>query len=753
MSIWYRDFNSCRLVRKNCETSVGNLIETPIMEEIERVPNENENRQVRTMRDYLQPPRNSTPSCFILPLNANNFQLKPGMITLLPNFHGLESESPYLHLKDFDEVCATFNDRPCPNEIDKLKLFPFSLKDKAKIWFNNLRPRSIGTWQEMQAEFLKKFFPTQKTSAFKRQIQNFSQNSNEPFFQCWERFKDLLSSCPHHGFENWRTLCFFYEGLTPETKQFVETMCNGEFLDKEPEEAFDYLDHLAENSQSWHIVNPSEGSIRSNLANNKGKYHLSQEDDLSARMASLTRKVEAMELRKVQEVKPVKTEEICNICEILGHSTVECPNISLFKEMLHDQANAVETFKKPFHSPYSNTYNPQWRNHPNFSWQDNNRAPFSQPLKSPNTLTHPLPHVKSLEETLQEFMQSQTNFNNQTAQDINEIKSTISMLTTSLRIQEKGKFPAQPQPNPSTQCNVSCPKEIQKEDVNSITTLRSGKAIDKSIPFKDQEPSLNLQSNGEVDGKPKSSDNLDKEKGESSAPFPQRLQPIRNSNQNAEILDIFKQVKINIPLLDAIKKIPSYAKFLKDMCTVKRRHNVQKKAFLTEHVSSIIQHITPPKYKDPGCPTISCIIGNTKIERALLDLGASVNLLPFSVYQQLGLGELKPTSVTLQLADRSVKVPRGVVEDVLVQIDKFYFPVDFIVLDTHPISNSTVQIPVILGRPFLATSNALINCRNGVLNLSFGNMTLELNVFNVCKQPAEDSDVHEVDFIRQLGHE
>ena len=194
-------------------------------------------------------------------------------------------------------------------------------------------------------------------------------------------------------------------------------------------------------------------------------------------------------------------------------------------------------------------------------------------------------------------------------------------------------------------------------------------------------------------------------------------------------------------------------KFLKDMCTVKRRHNVQKKAFLTESVSSIIQHLTPPKFKDPGCPTISCKIGNTRINRALLDLGASVNLLPFSVYQLLGLGELKKTSVTLQLADRSIKIPRGIVEDVLVQIDKFYFPVDFIVLDTHPVSDPDVQIPVILGRPFLATSNALINCRNGVLNISFGNMTLELNVFNVCKQPGEDTDVHEVDVIEELVHE
>jgi len=103
--------------------------------------------------------------------------------------------------------------------------------------------------------------------------------------------------------------------------------------------------------------------------------------------------------------------------------------------------------------------------------------------------------------------------------------------------------------------------------------------------------------------------------------------------------------------------------------------------------------------------------------------------------------------VTLQLADRSIKISRGVVEDVLVQVDKFCFPVDFIVLDTHPVTSPETQIPVILGRPFLATSNALINCRNGVLKLSFGNMTLELNIFNVCKQPGEEEEIEEVNLI------
>ena len=123
------------------------------------------------------------------------------------------------------------------------------------------------------------------------------------------------------------------------------------------------------------------------------------------------------------------------------------------------------------------------------------------------------------------------------------------------------------------------------------------------------------------------------------------------------------------------------------------------------------------------------MIGETCVEKALLNLSAGVNLLSYSIYQQLGLGDLKPTSITLSLADRSVKIPRGMIEDVLVQVDKFYYPVDFVVLDTDLVAKGTNYIPIILGRPFLATSNAIINCRNRVMQLTFGNMMLELNIF------------------------
>jgi hypothetical protein len=228
------------------------------------------------------------------------------------------------------------------------------------------------------------------------------------------------------------------------------------------------------------------------------------------------------------------------------------------------------------------------------------------------------------------------------------------------------------------------------------------------------------------------------------------LRAPKKNAQFAEILEVFKQVQINIPFLDAIQQVPSYAKFFKDLVTIKRKTNAPKKAYLTEQVSSILQCKLPIKYKDPGCPTIACMIGVSQINKALLDLGTSVNLLPYSVYLQLGLGELKLTTVTLQLADKSMKRPRGIIEDVLIKIDKFYFPVDFIVIDMELVHDVVNQIPVILGQPFLATANALINCRTGVMKISFENMTVELNIFNINSQPLEYDETHPMCFIEEI---
>ena len=165
-------------------------------------------------------------------------------------------------------------------------------------------------------------------------------------------------------------------------------------------------------------------------------------------MASLTRKLEAMELKKVNGINTVpKIDEVCRIFETIEHPTNECPTIPAFKEVFHNQANAMSIVKKSYPSPYSETCNSRWRNHPNFNWRnDNVVAPPTH--GSSNFVPYNPPPKKSLEDTLQQFMQTQSTINNQNSQAINDIRSTLTKLITSMSTIEKGKFPSQPQPNP-----------------------------------------------------------------------------------------------------------------------------------------------------------------------------------------------------------------------------------------------------------------------------------------------------------------
>jgi len=193
---------------------------------------------------------------------------------------------------------------------------------------------------------------------------------------------------------------------------------------------------------------------------------------------------------------------------------------------------------------------------------------------------------------------------------------------------------------------------------NLVHTLRSKKVVDNQVMMQQDstQPSTPFSST------PPSSNESQKEQPAESmhtpkAPYPNRLKS-NNSAQMEKILEMFNEAKLNIPLLETIQQVPSYAKFLRDMCTKKRKTSVPKKVFLATSISELLSNQIPVKYKDPGCPTLACTIGQAEIGRALLDLGVSINLLPFSVYQQLWLGKLSPTQVTIQLADRSIKGPK-----------------------------------------------------------------------------------------------
>ena len=161
-----------------------------------------------------------------------------------------------------------------------------------------------------------------------------------------------------------------------------------------------------------------------------------------------------------------------------------------------------------------------------------------------------------------------------------------------------------------------------------MITLRSGKEVDQPMPKPFEETRKGEELEPEHIFLKE-----DSMKHCMPPPFPQALRSKKKASQQAGILEVLRQVKVNIPLLDINKQIPAYAKFLKDLCIIKKGLGIEKKAFLNEQVSAIIQSKNPVKYKDPGSPTISVNIGGTCIDKALLDLGASVNLLPYSVYK------------------------------------------------------------------------------------------------------------------------
>ncbi|XP_062093475.1 uncharacterized protein LOC133799477 [Humulus lupulus] len=229
-------------------------------------------------------------------------------------------------------------------------------------------------------------------------------------------------------------------------------------------------------------------------------------------------------------------------------------------------------------------------------------------------------------------------------------------------------------------------------------------------------------------------------------PYTQRLCKHNLDKKFAKFLEVFKKLHINIPFAEALEQMPSYVKFMKEILTNKRKMGDYEIVALMEECSAILQRKLPQKLRDPGSFTIPCTIGEFEGKHALCDLGASINLMPLSAFRRLSLGEARPTIVTLQLADRSVKHPRGIIEDVFVKVDKFIFPADFIVLDMKEDEN----VPIILGRPFLSTGKALIDMQKGELKLRVQGEEMVFNVFKTMTYPKTSDSCFSVDVVEEV---
>ncbi|XP_027118633.2 uncharacterized protein [Coffea arabica] len=316
----------------------------------------------QTLRELAAPDLTQQPLCITFPALNDNipFELKSGLIQLLPSFHGLPGEEPYKHLQEFDVVCNSMKPPKITEEQIKMRAFPFSLKDSAKDWLYYLSPGSITTWGQLKKKILDKYFPASRAASLRKEICGIKQHLGESLYEYWERYQNLLRRCPQHQISEQLIIQYFYEGLLFRDRSIIDAASGGALVNKTPQEARELIEGMAENSQQF---GTREGvPIR--------RVNEVETPSMQQQLNELTAFVRQQAVRNASQAR------VCGICTGIGHSADMCPMI---QEETAEQVNMADHAAAPRkqYDPYSSTYNPGWRDHPNLSYGGNKQPNFT----------------------------------------------------------------------------------------------------------------------------------------------------------------------------------------------------------------------------------------------------------------------------------------------------------------------------------------------------------------------------------------
>ncbi|KAG7572499.1 Retrotransposon gag domain [Arabidopsis suecica] len=656
------------------------------------------------------------------PVQNNNFEIKSGLISMIQGnkFHGLPMEDPLDHLDNFDRLCSLTKINGVSEDGFKLRLFPFSLGDKAHQWEKTLPPDSITSWDDCKTAFLTKFFSNSRTARLRNEISSFTQKQSESFCEAWERFKGYTTQCPHHGFKKASLLSTLYRGALPKFRMVLDTASNGNFLNKDVEEGWELVENLAQSDGNY-----NEDFDRSNRG--IGDSDAKHSKDIKA----LNDKLDKILLTQQKEVHYITEEEHYQIQEEENTHAAEVsyiqnqggynkgynpykpahPNLSYRSTNVANPQDQVypqqqQHQSKPF-VPYNQGFVPKQQ----FSggYQQHNPPPgfAQQPQQAPPA------QDQEMKEMLQQILQGQAagaialdkklaEIHNKVDGTFNDLNIKFEALNSRIKYMESQVASTSVPQNPGQLPGKAI--QHQKGHVNAIH-LRSGRElqtrpsiapvtedseIQEGEDFIQHETQVNDTTKLDQDAAPSDQAKspqikepvVDKSKKKAfipppykpKIPFPGRFKKDIIEKYRAMFARHIKEIEVRMPLIDAYKLIPDSHKFFKDM-VMERIQEVQGMAMESHECSEIIQtKIIPKKLGDP----------------------------------------------------------------------------DFIVLEM----DEEPKDPLILGRPFLATAGAVIDVKNGKIDLNLGNdFKMKFDINDATRKPTIEGQTFVVKVMDCLADE
>ncbi|KAG7559515.1 Integrase catalytic core [Arabidopsis thaliana x Arabidopsis arenosa] len=679
-------------------------------------------------------PRNDNQRNVIVPppVQNNNFEIKSGLIAMVQGnkFHGLPMEDPLDHLDEFDRLCSLTKINGVSEDGFKLRLFPFSLGDKAHQWEKSLPQGSITSWNDCKKAFLTKFFSNSRTTRLRNEISGFTQKNAETFCEAWERFRGYQNQCPHHGFSKASLLSTLYRGVLPKIRMLLDTASNGNFLNKEVEEG-------------WELVE--------NLAQSDGNYN--EDYDRTIRGSSDLEEKHRKDMKamndKLDKLLLVQQKQVHFLCEDETFQVQDGETLQSEEDQVYPQQQ--QTQPKPF-VPYNQGQGFVPKQQFQGGYQTQHPPPGFVPQQQQTSSTPDSDLKQMLQQLLQgqatgsmEIAKKLAEMNNKIDCSYNDLNIKVEALTSKVRYME-----GQTASTSAPKVTGLSGKSIQNpQEYAHAITLRSGKALPPR-----EGPKQNTEVSVEQDGEdfcqnedsaekvtkepildpstrspvPAASESVEKPAATKTKenvfvpppykpplPFPGRFKKVLIQKYKTLLEKQLKDLEVTMPLVDCLALIPDSHKYVKDMIT-ERIREVQGMVVLSHECSAIIQKmIIPKKLGDPGSFTLPCTLGPLAFSKCLCDLGASVSLMPLSVARRLGFSKYKSCNISLILADRSIRIPHG---------------------------------------PFLATAGAIIDVKKGKIDLNLGkDLKMTFDITNTMKKPTIEGKVFWIEEMDMIADE